>query len=84
VAVVEPGGRLAAIVSEGGMMRRLEPGTEKHRSWWLRAMVEENLLAAGYTKSHARAARDVMTRDAITASARASSPTSSGFLKSIT
>lgn len=68
VPVVEPGGRLVGIVSEGDLMRRPELGTEKHRSWWLRAIVEETVLAAEYAKSHARTARDVMTRDVITVS----------------
>lgn len=68
VPVVDPGGRLVGIVSEGDLMRRPELGTEKHRSWWLRVIVEENVLAAEYAKSHARTARDVMTRDVIAVS----------------
>jgi CBS domain-containing protein len=72
VPVVEPGGRLIGMISEGDLMRRAELGTEKHRSWWLRVITEKGTLAEEFTKTHARKARDVMTRDVVSVSETAS------------
>lgn len=60
-------GRLAGIVSEGDLLHRHEIATERHAragSWWLR-LFSEDRSAAQYVKSHARQARDVMTRDVV-------------------
>ena len=65
VPVVDTGGRIIGIVSEGDLMRRAETGTERHRSWWLRAFGDTAILASDYVKSHALRARDVMTRDVV-------------------
>jgi CBS-domain-containing membrane protein len=35
VPVVNEEGELLGIVSEGDLMRRVEAGTERRRSWWL-------------------------------------------------
>ena len=35
VPVVDSGGKLVGIVSEGDLMRRPEAGTVQHASWWL-------------------------------------------------
>ena len=67
--VVDDQGKLVGIVSEGDLMHRAEAGTERHRSWWLRALTAEETLAAEYVKAHARKVADVMTRDVITATA---------------
>lgn len=61
IPVVDHDGRLIGVVSEGDLMRRTETGTERHRSWWLRAFGDTATLAADYVKSHALRARDVMT-----------------------
>lgn len=68
VPVVDGKGKLAGIVSEGDLLHRVEAGTERHRSWWLRALIHSDTLAAEYVKSHGRKVSDVMTRDVITAS----------------
>ena len=65
--VVDDQGKLVGIVSEGDLMHRAEAGTERQRSWWLRALTAEETLAAEYVKAHARKVADVMTRDVITA-----------------
>ena len=57
------------IVSEGDLMRRVEVGTEKHRSWWLEMLSSDEALAAEFVKSNARKVDDVMTRNVITANA---------------
>lgn len=66
VPVVEAGGRLAGIVSEGDLMRRPEVGTLRRRSWWLAMLASEEDRAREYAKTHGREARDVMTRDVVT------------------
>ena len=69
VPVVDDQGKLVGIVSEGDLMHRAEAGTERRRSWWLRALTAEETLAVEYVKAHARKVVDVMTRDVITATA---------------
>jgi CBS domain-containing protein len=68
VPVLDGGGNLVGIVSEGDLMRRTELGTEKHRSWWLRLFVGDDYQAHEFVKSHGRRARDVMTRKVVTVS----------------
>jgi CBS domain-containing protein len=65
--VVERDGTLVGIVSEGDLMRRAETDTERRRSWWLDMLASTQTLAAEFAKSHARKARDVMTRKVVTA-----------------
>jgi len=69
VPVVESGGRLVGLVSEGDLMHRAETGTERRvqrrRSWWLDSVGTEEELARDYVKSHGRKVADIMTRDVI-------------------
>jgi CBS domain-containing protein len=67
VPVVSEDGNLLGIVSEGDLMRRVEVGTERHRSWWLEMLSSDEALAAEFVKSNARKVGDVMTRNVITA-----------------
>lgn len=67
VPVVDAAGKLAGIVTESDLMRRVEIGTERHYSWWLWMLSDARTLAADYVKSHARSVRDVMTPNVITA-----------------
>lgn len=62
VPVIRPDGGLVGIVSEGDLMRRAEMGTERHPARWL-----ADDRARDYAKSHGPVARDVMTRDVVTA-----------------
>jgi len=64
--VVEPGGKIVGIVSEGDLIHRVEAGTERHRSWWLELFTGKDLLAREFVKSHGRKAADVMTSPVIT------------------
>lgn len=66
VPVVGEKGELIGVVSEGDLLRRIEVGSEKHRSWWLRAFMPNDTLAGEFVKSHARKVVDVMTRSVIT------------------
>jgi hypothetical protein len=66
VPVVEAG-RFVGLVSEGDLLHRHELGTDRNgaaRSWWL-SLMGEHSAAAEYVKSHARRARDIMTRNVI-------------------
>lgn len=67
VPVVGRNGELVGIISEGDLIRRVETGTERRRSWWLELLIGSAPLAADYVRSHARAVADVMTRNVITA-----------------
>jgi CBS domain-containing protein len=82
VPVVEEGGVLVGIVSEGDLIHRSELGTEvRGRSWWLR-LFEDNIdLAERYSKSHGAKARDVMTRDVVSVDETASLSEIAGLLE---
>ena len=60
-------GQLAGIVSEADLLRRHEIGTDAaaRRSWWRTLFAADRSIEA-YIKSHARLARDVMTREVVT------------------
>jgi CBS domain-containing protein len=63
--VVDKGGRLVGMVTEGDFLRRVETGTERRRPRWLEFLIGSGRLAAEYTHSHSRKVEDVMTRDPI-------------------
>jgi CBS domain-containing protein len=65
VPVVDDKGAMVGIVSEGDLMRRVEAGTERQRSWWLELLTGKETLAHEFVMSHARAAADVMTRSVV-------------------
>jgi CBS domain-containing protein len=67
--VLDSGGRLVGIISEGDLLHRAEIGTarrhrERRRSWWLDHFASD--LAREYVKSHGRTVKDIMTRDVAT------------------
>lgn len=66
VPVIDSGGRLVGMVSEGDFLRRAEGDSLRHGSWWLRLLSDSGENAAEYVKTHGRNAGDVMTRDVIT------------------
>jgi len=68
VPVVDDAGALVGIVSEGDLLHRVEAGTERHYSWWLKLVSNSEVIARDFVKSHATRAGDVMTRHVITAS----------------
>jgi CBS domain-containing protein len=69
--VVDSGGRLVGVISEGDLLHRAEIGTARRhrvrrRSWWLDDFASD--LAREYIKSHGRTVNDIMTRDVVTVS----------------
>ncbi len=65
VPVVDRKQHVLGIVSEGDLLRRVESGTERRRSWWTDLVTNSNVRSRDYVKSHGRRARDVMTRPVI-------------------
>ena len=67
VPVVDDDGMLVGIVSEGDLIHRVEVGTGREYSWWIKLMSDKSMMARDYLKSHATRAADVMTKRVVTA-----------------
>jgi CBS domain-containing protein len=68
--VCDPDGRLLGMLSEGDLMRPFGAANEMRRAWWLGMLAEGTELAPeflDYVRLDKRRARDLMTRDVITA-----------------
>ena len=65
--VLDAGGKLAGIVTEGDFLRRAETRTERRRPRWLEFLVGPGRLAEEYAHTHARKVDEVMTREVATA-----------------
>src|ERR1700674_5005322 len=67
VPVVDAGGQVIGIVSEGDLMHRAETGTERRtqhrRARWFDGTAADQELARDYVKAHGRTAGDIMTRE---------------------
>jgi len=66
--VVDVNGRLVGIISEADLIRRIEIGTEKHRSGWLESITAASTLAAEFAKSHGKKVGEIMTTDVVSVS----------------
>ncbi|MGD9615255.1 MAG: CBS domain-containing protein [Alphaproteobacteria bacterium] len=64
--VLDRGGALVGIISEGDLLRRAETGTERRRSRWLEFFSAPGRLAQDYAQAHACKIADIMTRMVIT------------------
>jgi CBS domain-containing protein len=64
--VVDDGGRLVGIVTEGDFLRRAETGTQHRRPAWLEFLVGPGRMATEYVNTHARRIEQVMTPDPVT------------------
>jgi CBS domain-containing protein len=64
--VVDPGGNLCGIVTEGDFLRRAETGTERKRPRWLEFLLGPGRIAEDYVRTHARRVQEVMTTEVAT------------------
>lgn len=62
--VVDAGGAVVGMVTEGDLLRRAEIGTERQHGRWLELLLGPGRLARDYVHSHARKVNEVMTREA--------------------
>jgi CBS domain-containing protein len=64
--VVDAGGNIVGVVTEGDLVRRAETGTERRakrrRSWWLDSLAADEEAAREYVKAHGRTVNDIMSR----------------------
>ncbi|SDY81852.1 CBS domain-containing protein [Citreimonas salinaria] len=65
VPILDDSGRLVGLVSEGDLLRRVEPERFARQSWWLTLFAGEK--AEDFVKTKGRYARDVMTKEVVTA-----------------
>ena len=63
--VVDSKRNLTGIVTEGDLLRRVELGTGRRRSWWM-SLFNPAQTAKDYIVSHGRRAAEVMTRKVYT------------------
>lgn len=60
--VVDAGGQVVGMISEGDLLHRIELGTGgRRRSWWLELLASTRELASTYVKERARTVGDVMS-----------------------
>jgi CBS-domain-containing membrane protein len=63
--VVDPGGAVVGVVTEGDFLRRIETGTERRHSGWLEFLIAPGRLAEEYAHANARRVGEVMTTDVV-------------------
>jgi len=63
--VVDPGGAVVGIVTEGDLLRRVETGTQRRHSHWLEFLIAPGRLAREYTDANARSVGAVMSADVV-------------------
>jgi CBS domain-containing protein len=75
VPVCEKDGTLVGMLSEGDLMRPFGAANEMRRAWWLEVLAEGHDLApefVDYMRLDRRRARDLMTKNVVTATERSS------------
>jgi CBS domain-containing protein len=63
--VVDAGGAVVGMVTEGDLLRRAEIGTERQRPHWLEFLLGPGRLAGEYVHTHGRKIDEVMTRKVV-------------------
>jgi CBS domain-containing protein len=64
--VVDAGGKLVGVVSEGDFIRRSEIDTQRKRGRWLKFLLGAGLTATDYVHEHGRKVSEIMTTDPVT------------------
>jgi CBS domain-containing protein len=72
--VVDPGGAVVGIVTEGDLLRRVETGTQRRHSHWLEFLIAPGRLAREYTDANARNVGEVMSEEVVSVTPRDSLP----------
>jgi CBS domain-containing protein len=65
--VVDIGGNLVGVITEGDFLRRAETGTDRRRPRWLEFLIGPGKLASEYTASHGCKVAEVMSDEVFTA-----------------
>jgi CBS domain-containing protein len=65
--VVDSGGKVVGMLTEGDLLRRGETGTERHRSRWLEFLLGPGRLADEYVRTHGRKVGEIMTEHVVSA-----------------
>jgi CBS domain-containing protein len=63
--VVDPGGAVVGVVTEGDLLRRIETGTERRHARWLEFLIAPGRLAEEYAHANARKVGEVMSTDVV-------------------
>lgn len=63
--VVDEGGTVVGIVTEGDLLRRAETGTARRRARWLELLIGPARLARDYVEANARKVGEIMTRQVV-------------------
>ena len=64
--VMDSGGKLVGILSEGDFVRRVEVGTEKRRGRWLNLLAGTDQAALDFARQHGRKVSEIMSPNPIT------------------
>jgi len=68
VPILDNGGSIIGLVSEGDLMRRVEGSDKTNKSWWLSLFSGPANTAQDFVEMRGRHARDIMTRNVETVS----------------
>ena len=63
--VVDQGGAVVGVVTEGDLLRRIETGTERRHSRWLEFLITPGRLAEDYSRANARKVGEVMSAQVV-------------------
>lgn len=66
VPVIDAGGSIVGLISEGDLMRRVEGAAGPRKSWWLSMLAGPKNPAQEFVALHGRHAHDIMTRNVLT------------------
>jgi CBS domain-containing protein len=63
--VLDDGGKVIGILTEGDLLCRSKTGTERHRPHWLEILMGPGRMAGDYVRTHGRKVEEIMTRDVV-------------------
>ena len=64
--VVDAGGKVIGILTEGDLLHRSEIATEKHHWRWLEFVLGPGRMASEYVRTHGRVVGELMTHEVVT------------------